>query len=291
MKTKYIFFYIIISLSMIYSCYVPSKESLFAEGKSELVVEARVTNNPKIENRVKLSLTVNGKSKQNYEPVNDAEVILINKTQKKIEKLKHQSEGNYKGSLLKSLAGDECRLEINYKGNVYSANEHLPDKPEIRLLGIVYKDSTMVDKKEVGYYSYFVLKKNTKKTSFYKIEIILNDTLLDSYEDLLLFDDRMYTNNQIIKLPYVFNEKDKVRINFFSINEVIYDYYYALSNQTTNLYSNISPPSVNPKNNVFPNVLGYFNATSVYSFDTVLQQRRIIKSNYFIDNKRVIFIK
>lgn len=284
MKTKHVFFYIIILFSAFYSCYVPSKESLFAEGESQLVVEARVTNNPAMYSRVKLSLTVNGKSKKNYEAVNDAEVILINKTQKKTEKLQHQMGGNYKGSLLKLMAGDECRLEINYKGNIYSANEYLPDKADIRLLGIVYKDSTLVDKKDVGYYSYFVLKKNPEKTSFYKIEVVLNDTLLNSYEDLLIFDDRMYTENQIIKLPQVFKNKDKVSINFFSINEVIYNYYYALNNQTTNLYSNISPPSVNPKNNVFPDVLGYFNATSVCSFDTVLLDKKISKNSYFFEN-------
>lgn len=277
MKIKYLSFYTIILLSTTFSCYVPSKESLFVDGKSELVVEGRVTDNPSLHNNVKLSLTVNGKSKKNFEPVTNAEVILINKTQNKIEKLKYETNGNYKGSLIKAKAGDECRLEINYEGNIYSANENLPEKPNVRLLGIIYKDSTLVSEEEVGYYLYFLLKKNPKKRSFYKIEVTLNDSLLNHYNDLLIFDDRMYTQNQILKLPLIFKNKDKINIHFFSINEIIFDYYYKLNDQTSNLYSNINPPSLNPENNLFPEVLGCFNATSVWSFDTIIFEKKYIK--------------
>lgn len=270
-KIKYINLIVIICISTVYSCYFPAKEDLFVNGDSQLVVEATITDNKEIHNYVKLSLTVNGKSKANYIPINNAEIILTNKTKKSIEKLNYTENGIYKVAKTDITTGDKCSIEIEYKGGVYSGTEVMPKKPNVKLLSIVYKDSIFSD--NPGYYFYFALKKDTNKIGFYKVEITVNDTLLNKYEDLFILDDRMYQKNQVIKLPYAFQNKDKIMVNFFSINEIIYNYYYSLSSQTTNLFSNISPPSINPENNIFPDVLGCFNLTSAYSLDTIIVEK------------------
>ncbi len=254
------------------SCYYPSEEDLFVNGKHELVIESKITNNG--DNFVKISTTVDGNSDKNYEPVNDAKVIITNTTTNEKELLTLNSDGLYKLNTMQTPTNNTYNLSVIFNGMEFSATETMPKKPNIQLLGIVYKDS--IETEYPGIYLYFVLKKNLDKIGFYKIEVSVNDTLKNKYTDLLLFDDRMYGKNQIIKLPYIFKDKDHVKVEFLLINEVIYNYFYDLNMQTGNLFSNITPPMINPHNNIIPNVLGCFNVASSYKLDTIIK-KKIIK--------------
>lgn len=251
------------------SCILPSRESLFEDGDQSLVIEARITNSTNVLNRVLISKSVSGDSKQNKLPVNNAIVRIINEATGIGETLELDSEGVYMLNNLVGSPGNEYKLEVLYDGALYESFEEMPNLPNISSVTISYQNRKPFNP---GYYIYFKLSKRNDTIGFYKIDIAVNDSLMDGYSDFIVFEDRLFSEVQIFKVPMAFNLSDTVNVRIYALSEYVYEYYMQLSKQTTNLFSNIQPPTTNPENNILPDVLGCFQASSVHIIDTVITE-------------------
>lgn len=261
--------YILFLLFTFYSCILPSEESLFEPGDQSLVIEGRITNSSDVLNHVVITKSVNGDSKHNFEPINNALVRIKNEETGIRETLEWYDNGKY---ILNSMIGNtenEYKLEVFYDGVLYESFEKMPTNPNISSVTISYQNRKPFDS---GYYIYFKLGKRIDTIGYYKVDISINDSLLNGYSDFIVFEDRLFSKVQIYKVPKAFEINDKVKVCIYGLSESVYEYYMQLSKQTTNLFSNIQPPTTNPNNNVFPDVLGYFQASSVHIIDTVIEE-------------------
>ena len=246
---------------------MPSEESLFINGEQSLIIEGRITNTTGAVNRVLVSKSVSGDSEYNFEPINNAIVRLRHEETGDRETLELSGDGEYVLNSLFGIPENNYKLEVFYDDAMYESFEQMPSSPDISLVTIKYQNSKPF---EPGFYVSFTLKKRIDAIGYYKIEITLNDSILSGYGDLIIFEDRLFNDIQFYKLPMAFNKSDTISVYIYAISENVYEYYMGLSKQTTNLFSNIQPPSTNPDNNILPDVLGYFQASSVFSIDTVM---------------------
>jgi len=258
--------YIAILTSVISGCLEPSEESLFQSGEQSLVIEGRITD-VSAKHEVKVTKTVDGNSDENYEPVENATVNIVDESENHYETLNYVGDGVYQTSDLEGIIGHKYRLEVEYDSVVYTASEQITQTPNFKVA--FYELGTTAPYND-GYYIYFLAKVNLDSIGYYKVEVTINDSLLNDYDDLIVFDDEFYKENQILLLPVAFKLYDTVHIQVFSLSNSMYEYYESLSKQTTNQYSNIQPPVVNPSNEYYPDVLGYFQASSVCQIDTVI---------------------
>ncbi len=250
------------------SCLEPSEDSLFIDGEQSLVIEGRITDcQPPYE--VIVTKSVSGESLNNYEAVNNAQVKIINESTNTQELLSFEGNGIYVASNIIGKIGNSYRLEVDFEDLVYMSTENLTSSPNVKNVYITYLDDLQYGE---GYFLYFNAIVSPDSIGYYKVEVHVNGTMLNDYKDLLIFEDRLYKPNQVLRLPFAFNLHDTVKMCVYSLSEEMYEYYMALNRQTTNLYSNIQPPVVNPANNLFPSVLGYFQASSVYKLDTIISK-------------------
>ncbi len=266
MQRKNILIASVILFTLTIACLEPSEYSLFIDGEQTLVIEGRITDcSPPC--KVLVTKSVGGEQFNNYEAVNNAQVKVVNESSNDEELLEFIGNGVYLSSTTNGEVGNLYRLEVDFDGAVYMSSEKITSKPKVGGVYITYLNDLQYGE---GYYLYYNLFVNPDSVGYYKVEVTVNDSLYSGYKDLLVFEDRLYKENQSLKLPIAFNLHDTLKMCIYSLSENMYDYYMALSRQTTNLYSNIQPPVVNPSNNLSPSVLGYFQASSVYKLDTVI---------------------
>lgn len=251
---------------LVQSCLLPSNDYLFENTTQSIVIEGRVTNSDTSQ-EVVVSKTVYGENILNNRYVNDAVVRITNETTSTVQELDFIGNGRYVTSGITPQIGATYKLEVEAEGGVYTATETITSAPKISHVFLFYQNNVQY---EPGEYLFFVFQKSTDSLQYYKIEVKINDILQNTYADLMVLSNRLFSENQLLMLPYTLQEGDSVNVCIYSISESIYEYFLGLSKQTTNLYSNIQPPQVNPDNNFETDVLGYFQASSVFLLDTVI---------------------
>lgn len=262
------FYIIVIVIALgVTSCLLPSDDYLFENTEQSLVIEGRITDCGK-PHEVIVSKSVYGENVTDNQFVNDAIVRVLNKHTDSIVEFEFAGNGTYINSTIVPMQDEVYSLEVEFDGGLYTANDSIGIAPPISYVYTKYED---IPPYGTGYFLYFHISKDPAVIRYYKIEMAVNDSLLNNYSDLNVFEDRFFASRQTIMLPYALQLEDSVSVCVFSISETIYQYYIALSQQTTNLYSNIQPPQTNPNNNLDPTVLGYFQTSLTYRIDTVIQ--------------------
>lgn len=263
---KYMVFFILVVIMQ--ACLLPSNDYLFENTTQSIVIEGRLSNCDTVQ-QVLVSKSVFGENVLNNQYVNDAVVRIVNETTSTIQEFDFVGKGRYTTSKIEPQVGSIYKLEVEVEGGVYAAEETITSAPDISHVFSIYQNNVQYDP---GEYLFFVFHKETDSLQYYKIEVTINGELQNEYADLTVLDNRLFSEDQIYMLPYALQVDDTVKICVYSLSEAIYEYYLGLSKQTTNLYSNIQPPQVNPTNNFDIDVLGYFQASSVFEFDTVIYE-------------------
>jgi hypothetical protein len=107
-------------------------------------------------------------------------------------------------------------------------------------------------------------------TSYYKIKLYKNDTLYNSYRDLLIFDDVYLKSFQNVELGETYRSGDKVKVEVFSLTHEVYTYFEELSGLTNGNLNSIYFYPQNPETNISNGALGIFQASSVSSNEITL---------------------
>lgn len=159
-----------------------------------------------------------------------------------------------------------------------SIPEELVRVPQIDSIFQEYREETLFD--DAGYY----IQINTKEPSgigdYYRWKFYINDTLLNSPEDLNYADDEFVDGNDIIAFDVHFDPLiigDKGRVEQLSISKNAYEFLALVQEQTLFVGSIFDFPASPINGNIYnknkPNetALGFFGASSVAVAELVIQ--------------------
>lgn len=266
MKGRFTYYLLLLFLS---SCFEPFEESVFEDSEPLVVIEANIfSEDPPYEVKVSRSVIPGEEVNETY--INNA-IIQLNDNLGNQIYFQPLGDGEYYLSEIKGQPEVIYYLDVFIDNEVYTANETMPKLPAIDSINYSFREN-YVDGD--GYYITLFMQKRKDTISYYKVDLQLGDSLFQDYSDLLIFDDSYTLQTFDIILPYAFKPEDSVTVDLLGISKNMYDYYYGISRQTTNLFSNIQPPMLNPNTNFTNGSLGYFQAASVVKLHQVIEAEK-----------------
>lgn len=250
--------------------------------KSELVptIEAYWTDLGTF-NEVKITLSKDYFDSTDVVAISDAEVfITIPGTDKVVPFGYFGGTKSYKpiNPLERAVVGESYQLNVRWGENVYVSKGVMLEPPIVDSVTWRFEEKRIF--RDEGYYVKVYGKIPFKENNNYRIRVIENDTLKNQRGDYLLFDDTFGLRffEEGLELGYTFQEKDRVRLELFRLNQDAFDYLNQLVNLLFNDGGLFSPPPQNPDTNIKvvsgnPEVLGYFVVTPVLTRTLLIQAK------------------
>ncbi len=244
------------------------------EHPPQLVVEAELTNTSG-PHTVRLSLTQDYFSEEELPPVRDAEVS-ISDNEGNVYNLYQAEPGLYVVQELKGKTGLTYTLRIDWNNNVYESSGMLLEEAVIDSLNYSYFERNPVF--EEGYYLFFFGTFPPGRDNYFRIKVYKNDSLYNNRSDILVQSDELLPNQdrvESLRLSYPFKANDTVRLEMYTLNQDMYQYYLEFITLLYNDGGLFSPPPQNPNSNI-RNItnpdnppLGYFQVAS-YTWDVIV---------------------
>ncbi len=226
---------------------------------------------------VLVSETLNYYDNSNDNGVSGAEVV-ISDNEGFSETLEETEKGVYKTRNLLGKVGNTYTLRVRYKEADYEATGTILQPPIFDSLQYRFVEETPL--KEEGYYLYFFGKTPKPGISYYRWLVYKNGELFNTEpEDFLLADDE-FVNEELsdLEFPFAFSLTDTVRLEMYSLEQPMFDYYNELLNILFNDGGLFSPPPENPRSNI-KNLtnpkqppLGYFQVSPVVSEEVIIRE-------------------
>lgn len=236
--------------------------------QAKLVIEATLTNTagPHL---VQLSQTADYFSEGPLPSVEDAQVIISDDTGHK-DTLKQSEPGLYLSHNLQGEVGRSYTLHINWNGNQYESSGRLLEEAVIDSLNYRFLPGNPFF--EEGYYIFFFGRVPPDRTNYFRFKVYRNDSLYNSRSDLLVQDDQFLPDTlENIRFNYPFEPTDTVKLEMYTLNQEMYQYYLELITLLYNDGGLFSPPPQNPVGNIRNLTdpdnppLGYFQVASLTS--------------------------
>lgn len=243
--------------------------------EARLVVEGELTDTPGPHN-VRLTLTQPYFADEPAAPVTDAQV-WISDDGGEPKMLTYAGDGYYLTEGITGEIGHAYTLKINWQGMEYQASGRLLPEPEIDSLQSVFYEERPPAFEE-GYYILIYGSLPVDASRYYRIKVYENDSLYNDRSDLFIPDDRFLPAEiDSLQLPYPFRLQDTVRMEMYTLNREMYDYYIELRTLLFNDGGLFSPPPRNPVGNIRNLTepgnppLGYFQVASYSSGSVIIR--------------------
>jgi len=233
-------------------------------------------------NEVQISLAENYMDSTSYTIVTDAEVVIINQTNRDMLPFRFDPNSfTYKPVLPFEVAkvGSTYLLRVKWNGHVYESQGVMLAPPIIDSVTYKFQEERLF--RDEGYYIKVYGEIPFVENNFYRIKIIENDTIKNDRDDFLLFDDTFGLEffEDGLELGYPFDAGDVVRMELYRMNEGAFIYLNQLVNL---LYSDgglFSPPPQNPESNIRvvsddSQVMGYFNVSPILTETVVIDETK-----------------
>ncbi|SHO59650.1 DUF4249 family protein [Algoriphagus zhangzhouensis] len=228
-------------------------------------------------NEVKITLAKNYFDTTARPIISDAEVFVMTPERDMVIKLTYYPETeSYKSSDNQVVAeiGRTYELHVAWQDKYFVSSGTMLAPPILDSLTYEFKEERLFF--DEGYFIKAYGKIPFEDDNYYRIRVIENDSLKNSRDDYLLFDDTFGLKffEEGLELGYAFDEGDRVRMELFRMNRDVYNYFTELVGLLYNDGGLFSPPPQNPDNNIRiqqggGDVLGYFMVSPVLS-ETVL---------------------
>lgn len=188
--------------------------------------------------------------------------------------------GRYLNTTIPLDSGNRYRLSLTYHDNLYAAEGTVLPVAELDSFSYRYRPKTPL--LEPGYYFFFSGRTPKERgINYYRFKVYENDSLYNGPEDYLIQSDE-FLRAQIDTLQlanYSFDLTDTVRIEMYSLNKDVFEYYNQLTELLFNDGGLFSSPPRNPDSNI-TNVtnpddppLGFFQVSSALSGGDVVEDR------------------
>lgn len=245
------------------------------ETSPKLVIEGLLTDGPG-PHTVKLTTTSDYFHK-GQEPVAEGARVIIRDDAGNREVLTEVSKGLFRSYNIKGVPARTYTLRVEYNNQEYEASGTLIPSPEIDSLEYRFVEETAL--KEEGYYIYFYGKTDKSRINYYRWILYENDSIHNQPGDYLLANDE-FVKGRIdgMEFPFNFRLDDKVKIEMYTLNKDVYDYYNGLIGLLYNDGGLFSPPPANPPSNIRNLTdpenppLGYFQVSGVKSEEIIIKK-------------------
>lgn len=172
--------------------------------------------------------------------------------------------------------GESYELHVQWDEYEFRSKGILLALPIVDSLTYKYEEQRLF--RDEGYYIKVFGSIPFEEDNYYRIRVIENDTLMDSQNDYLLFDDTFGLKffEEGLELGYRFDEGDTVRLELYRLNQKVYNYFVQMVNLFYSDGGLFSPPPQNPDTNIeimkgSEEVLGYFSVMPVLSKTVIIE--------------------
>lgn len=239
-----------------------------------LVVEAELNDTPG-PHVVRLSLTADYFAEGELPPVENAEVIISDDSGNR-DTLWQAEPGMYVSTRINGKIGRTYTLHIDWNGVRYESSGRLLEEAVIDSLNYRYFPENPFF--EEGYYIFFFGRVPPDRTNYFRFKVYRNDSLYNNRTDLLVQNDEFLPDTlENIRFSYPFNTGDTVRLEMYTLNRDMYQYYLELITLLFNDGGMFSPPPQNPASNIRNLTepdnppLGYFQVASITTGTVVIE--------------------
>lgn len=174
---------------------------------------------------------------------------------------------------MRGVSGVTYNLDVAAEGKNYTASSKMPNNVRLDSIGIIVNSFFGNERKTAAAY----LVDPIGETNFYHFNLYVNDYLSQRF---YVSNDRLTNGNQLrIQLFFKsnnnnndsdeLNSNDKVRVEMECIDSNVFDYWYALSEQSGRGPNQGTTPA-NPTSNISNNALGYFSAHTYQTLSIVV---------------------
>jgi hypothetical protein len=229
-------------------------------------------------NQVTVSLSTDYYDPTSTQPVPNAEVAIYNvRNNEKFDfRYSSQSRKYFPLSTRVARVGETYELHVTIGNKTYTSVGKMLEPAVLDSVLYSYREGTTL--REEGYYLKVFGKIPFTTDNNYRVRLVRNDTILNNRTDYLLFDDTFGTSllNAGFELTgFAFQRNDKVKIEFYRLNQDAYDYLTQLVNLLFNDGGLFSPPPQNPDSNIRAidgnnEVLGYFMVSPYLSRSLII---------------------
>jgi hypothetical protein len=223
-----------------------------------IVIEGHISDEPG-PYTIRISKTTDYFEPAEYPMVSNATVVITDDLGAR-DTLTEIETGIYQTNSLLGDYGRTYHLDVTVEGMHYSGSAMLPDLIQIDSIETEYYPETYYY--EEAYWLHCHYKDPPDTLNYYRVRSINNDTL---DKTIYVLDDKFIDGNPVDFFIWgnSYQPGDTVVLELYSMDEVLYDYFYTLFNL---LYSggdgSYSTPA-NPNTNLSNNALGYFGAFSI----------------------------
>lgn len=243
----------------------------------QLVVEAEITDTSG-PHYVRLTQTQDYFSDEELPPVKDAKVS-IRDSEGQEEILSQVEPGLYVTENLQGVTGRTYTLHIEWDGNLYESSGTLLEEANIDTLIYRYFPANPPVLEE-GYYVIAYGRLPKGRNNYFRFKVFENDSLYNGRSDIFVQSDEFLGDPEVLSLrfPYPFGLNDEVRIEMYTLNEEMYQYYLELITLLYNDGGLFSPPPQNPVSNIrnLTNPdnppLGYFQVASLTTGEIIIEE-------------------
>ncbi|WP_231459078.1 MULTISPECIES: DUF4249 domain-containing protein [unclassified Pedobacter] len=222
----------------------------------QIVIEGNISNRL-IAQQIRISKTVGYDDLSNYPAVRGAKVT-VNDSRGNTYNFTESLPGLYVFAM-RGIPGITYTLQVDVDGKSYSAISKMPAVVPLDSIGVV--KNTFFGNENINVAAYVSDPVNVE--NFYRFNLYVNDNLSDR---IYVNNDRL-TNGNKLRLQLFYDgpndedlkKGDKVAVDMECIDSNIFDYWYAL-NQQTGRGPNQGTTPANPTSNLSNGALGYFSA-------------------------------
>ncbi|GGI22329.1 DUF4249 domain-containing protein [Pedobacter mendelii] len=236
----------------------------------QLVIEGKIDNRL-LAQQIKISKSIAYDGQNKYPSVSGA-VVTVSDSRGNIYNFAETQPGIYAFGM-RGVPGVTYTMKVVVEGKTYTATSKMPAIVKLDSIGIVSNNFFGNERKTAA--AYLVDPKS--ETNFYHFNLYVND---NASQRFYVSNDRLTDGNQLrIQLFFKsgndnndsdeLNSKDKVKVEMETIDSNIFDYWYALSEQSGRGPNQGTTPA-NPTTNISNNALGYFSAHTYQALNIIV---------------------
>jgi len=236
----------------------------------QIVIEGKITDRLGVQ-QIKISKTIDYDADLNFPTVSGA-TVKVSDSKGNNYIFTETAPGIYTNRM-RGVSGVTYNLNVTAEGQNYTASSKMPNNVKLDSIGVVLNSFFGNDRKTAVAY----LVDPAGETNFYHFDLYVNDYLSQRF---YVSNDRL-TNGNPLRVQLFFksnnnnndsdelNTGDKVKIEMECVDSNVFDYWYALSEQSGRGPNQGTTPA-NPTSNISNNALGYFSAHTFQSLNIVV---------------------
>lgn len=197
-------------------------------------------------------------------------VVVITDNGGQADTLTEVQPGIYETGHLQGIAGRRYRLQVDWKGETFTAESDLPSVVPIDSLGFIPSETFPLSGEEGKYLVTFFAVEPQPERNWYRFNLYKylasesRDSLVNDRSGMWIITDDTALKGEVADLPFMFafEAGDSIIVEMLSLDQPAYNYLLGLQTQLSGDGGMFSPPPANPESNITGGGIGYFGASS-----------------------------